>query len=62
MKLIKLTCPKCGETFYHINYWHWVWKSPFHWLWWDRETKRIRDYRLTRCPHCWSKEYMKREI
>ncbi len=55
MKEIHLICPKCGHQFTHKNYWVWVWKSPFHWLWFDMETSRIRDYRGTKCPHCGKK-------
>ena len=61
MKLIELICPNCKGRIYHISYWHWVWKSPFHLLSWDKETKRIRDYRLTKCPHCCEKNWIKRE-
>ena len=61
MKEVTLICPKCKRSFYFNNYWHWVLKSPFHWLWWDKNTKRVRDYRLTKCKWCDKKIYMKRE-
>lgn len=61
MKIVILKCPKCECGFHYKNYWHWVWKAPFHWLWWDKKTNRIRDYRLTKCPHCDERSWMKRE-
>lgn len=51
MKIVKLICPKCGEEIFYKNYWHWVWKAPFHTF-----TKR-----LTKCPHCGKRSWMKRE-
>ena len=61
MKKVNLTCKKCEGKFHYNNYWNWVWKSPFHWLWWDKDSKRICDYRYTKCPYCHQKSYMKRE-
>lgn len=61
MALTRIRCKHCGKISTFKSYWHWVWKAQFHWLWWDKETKRIRDYRLTRCQHCEMKDWMKRE-
>ena len=60
MKDVKVICPNCGETIHFKNYWHWIWNTPFHWLWFDKETKIIRDYRKTKCPHCGERSFMKR--
>jgi hypothetical protein len=60
MKEVKVICPKCKAPRRFDNYWHWVWKTPFHWLWWDKDSKRIRDYRLTYCHNCGSKSWTKR--
>lgn len=51
MKIVILKCPKCECGFHYKNYWHWVWKAPFHTF-----TKR-----LTKCPHCGERSWMKRE-
>ena len=61
MKQVIVVCPKCGTVLQFKSYWDWVWKTQFHWLWWDKETKRIRDYRLTKCPNCGYKGYVKRK-
>ena len=58
---VTLTCPKCGKKFCFKSYWQWVWNAQFHLLGWDKETKRIRDYRSTKCPYCKEKSWMKRE-
>lgn len=50
MKIVKLECPKCKTVFYYTNYWFWVLHTPFHTF-----TKR-----LTKCPHCKQKTWMKR--
>lgn len=51
MKKVELTCPKCNGPFIIRNYFIWILKSPFHWF----------GKRLTRCPWCGEKSYMKRE-
>ena len=51
MKPINLFCPICKWHFGYKNYWHWVWKAPFHWF----------GKRLTKCPFCGYKSWMKRE-
>ena len=51
MKLVKLTCLKCGKTFYHINYWHWIWKAPMHWF----------GKRYDKCFYCGKRSWMKRD-
>lgn len=56
---ITLKCPKCNKKFMFRNCWCWIWKSPFHWLHWDKATKRIRDYRKTKCPCCGQKSWIK---
>ena len=61
MKPVILKCPKCGHIFQYKNYWIWVWKAQFHWLVWDKKTKRIRDYRRTKCYHCGEWSWIKRE-
>lgn len=60
MKTVKLQCPKCGHHFEYKSYWTWVWKAQVHLLGWDKETKRIYDYRRTKCPYCKEKSYMRR--
>ena len=60
MKEVKVICPYCGKVMTFKNYWHWIWKTPFHMLGWDRESKSIRDYRFTQCPICEYKWFMKR--
>ena len=59
LKPVQLTCPKCNKNFVFKNFWFWVWHSPFHSLVWDKKTKRIRDYRLTKCPYCSKKCWVK---
>ena len=56
----KLQCPKCGHKF-EMSYWKWILKSPFHWLVWDKQSKRIRDKRLTKCPKCLEKSWIIRQ-
>lgn len=50
MKEIKLVCPKCGKEFYYDNFVMWVLCCPFHWF----------GKRLTKCPRCKEKSYMKK--
>lgn len=45
---VKLHCKKCGKDF-EMNYWKWLFHSPIH-----RWRKR-----LTKCPHCQERTYMK---
>ena len=47
--MAKLQCPQCNNNF-EMNYWKWVFLNPFH-TW----TKR-----LTKCPRCGQKSWMKR--
>ena len=61
MKPVQLICPKCKSKFEFKSYWTWVWKAQFHLLGWDKETKCIYDYRLTKCPFCGYKSWIKRE-
>lgn len=50
MKEIKVICPKCGNYITYKNWFSWIWYTPFHWF----------DKRLTRCPRCGERSYMKR--
>jgi ribosomal protein S27AE len=50
MKEIKVICPKCGNYITYKNWFSWIWHTPFHWF----------DKRLTRCPRCGERSYMKR--
>ena len=50
MKFVKLDCPKCGARFYFANWFMWVLHSPFH----------MFAKRLTKCPHCGERNFMKR--
>ena len=47
-------CPKCGKKFTIKGYWKWVLKCPFHLF----NFKEMRDYRVTKCPHCKQKTFM----
>ena len=58
---VNLTCPECGFQ-WTWNYWCWIRKAQFHWLRFDKDTKRIRDYRRTKCPFCGTKSWIKRDI
>lgn len=58
--MAKLQCPKCGNKF-EMNYWKWLFKAPFHWLVWDKQAKRIRDSRWTKCPNCLEKSWIIRQ-
>lgn len=51
MKTIKLQCPKCGHHFEYKNYFDWLFRTPFHWF----------GKRLTKCPYCKEKSYMRRK-
>ena len=51
MKSIALICPKCNKFVYFNNYWHWVWKTPFHWF----------GKRYTKCDYCGKWSWMKKE-
>lgn len=62
MKETKVACPKCGKDTTFKNYWIWILKTPFHWLWWDKSSKRICDYRYTKCSHCGIKSWIKKVI
>ena len=62
MKTIVVKCPHCGGKRVFRNYWSWIWHTQFHWLWWDKETKRIRDYRRIKCYLCDKISWSKREI
>lgn len=46
----KLKCPECNHE-WEYGYWEWVWKAPFHTF-----TKR-----LTKCPKCGKRSYIKGE-
>ena len=59
-RIVKVVCPECKEEIFFKNYWHWVWKTPFHWLWWHNDIKRICDYRLIKCPMCGKKNWVRR--
>jgi hypothetical protein len=56
----KFQCLKCNHKF-EMYYWEWIFNSPFHWLIWDKQTKRIRDKRLTKCPNCLEKSWITRQ-
>ena len=58
MKTRYFKCPTCDKGFSIKGYWKWVLSSPFHWLIWDKETKKIKDGRLTKCPYCGRRSYM----
>ena len=62
MKTVVVKCPHCGGRMIFRNYWRWIWRTQFHWLWWDKETKRIRDYRRIKCHLCDKISWSKREI
>lgn len=62
MKEVKVICPKCGKEMTFKNYWTWVWKTQFHLLGWDKESKCIRDYRRIKCSHCGEISWAKRVI
>ena len=49
MKSIRVFCPKCGYRVCFRNYWAWVLHCPFHWF----------GKRLTKCPCCNRKQWMK---
>ena len=59
-KSAKLHCPKCGHK-WEYSYWQWIFKTLFHWLHWDKETKSLRDYRRTKCPVCGKYSWIKRQ-
>lgn len=50
MKEVKLICPICGNKLIYKNYFYWVLSAPFHWF----------GKRLTKCPWCGKRSYMKR--
>lgn len=49
------TCSKCGESF-QMSWWKWMFITVFHWF----SFKEMKDYRLTKCPYCKEKSFMKR--
>lgn len=51
MKTVCIVCPKCGNVFYYKNIIWWILYTPFHWF----------GKRLTKCPKCGKKKYMRRE-
>ena len=50
MKEVLLDCPKCWCRFTYPNKIQWILHSPFHWF----------NRRLTKCPACGHKSWIKR--
>ena len=50
MKEVKVVCLNCGNTIHFKNWFHWVWRCPFHWF----------GKRRVKCPHCGNKSYTER--
>ena len=50
MKEVRVFCSNCEETTHFKNWFHWVWKCPFHWF----------GKRLLKCGNCGKWSYMKR--
>ena len=48
MKQVIAICPNCGRTIQFKNWFHWVWRCPFHWF----------GKRRTKCPNCGEAHYM----
>ena len=51
----KFKCPKCEKEF-EMNYFKWIFTTLFHRI----SFSEFLDYRLTKCPHCKEKSYIKR--
>ena len=51
----KFNCPHCGMIF-EMNYLKWLFTTPFHWF----SFRKMKDYRLTKCPYCGKKSYMRK--
>ena len=49
-------CPKCEKSF-KMNFFKWLFSTLIH----SFSFKEWADYRLTRCPNCKEKSYIKRE-
>ena len=49
-RMVKLRCPDCGKDF-EYSWWEWFLKAPIH---------HFRK-RLTKCPHCGSKNWVERD-
>lgn len=54
--MAKFHCKNCDKDF-EMNYFKWLFTTLFHWF----SFKHGRDYRLTKCPHCSKKSWMRRE-
>lgn len=52
----KLKCPECGHE-WKLNYFYWVWISPFHCF----SVKKWKDRRKTKCPNCGKKNWITSE-
>ena len=46
--MAKFNCPKCNQEF-EINWFKWLFTTLFHWF----------GKRLTKCPHCGQRSYVK---
>lgn len=48
--MVKLRCPSCGTKF-EYSWLKWIWKAPIHYF----------CRRLTKCPSCGAKNWIRRE-